>query len=360
MLRRPKPKTLRVLAWPYRRAKNPYTRDLYDAMNEVSRGAVQIEDFRFGDAWRKRVDVVHVHWPEAAVESPSTVRAALKSVALVVTLHLMRRRGATIVWTAHNLHSHERHHPRLEAALRARFFRLVDGVIHLSPGSVGDVAREIPELDGKPVALVRHGIPRLDTQPSKQAARNTLGLDPCEVVWLTLGTIRPYKQVPSLIRAFGAARLRGSRLLVSGRPTPPEMADEMEAIASDLPDVTLTLGWMDDNTFATHLAAADALLACYAELHNSGVVVSALASGRPVLCRRSSATADLRELLGGEWVALLDGPLTPAVLREHEPWVRCQRDRPPALDQLHPDAIARATLDAYERFRRSRPATNGA
>jgi glycosyltransferase involved in cell wall biosynthesis len=355
----PSPTTgvLEVLAWPYRRSTNPYTRDLYDTMRDVCPGRVKVEDLRFADAWRARVDVVHVHWPEAAVEATSTVRATLKTVALLGTLHLLRRRGAVLVWTAHNLRSHGNHHPWLEAALRRWFFPRVDGIIHLSPGSVADVVREIPSLEDTPAVVVRHGINRADTRSgaSKRTARDALGINHCEVVWLSLGTIRPYKQVPSLIRAFVAARLPTARLVVAGRPITPEIAATIEVAASGAPSVTLALDWMSTACFETYVAAADVVVAAYQELHNSGVVISALARRRPVLCRRSSATEDLQELVGPEWVALVDGPLTPQLLLDHEQWASEARDRPPPLDRLQPATIARATLRAYEQFLTTRP-----
>ena len=350
------PNVVRVLAWPYRRSTNPYTRHLYDAMQEACAGRVHVEEFRFADAWRRRVDVVHVHWPEAAVESKSTMRAAVKCVALLATLHVLRRRGATIVWTAHNLRSHESHHPWLEALLRAQFFRLVEGVIHLSPGSVAEVGREIPAVHEKPAAVVRHGLGHAGgrTAPSRSAARAALGIEDGELVWLAAGAIRPYKQTPSLINAFIAADLPNARLIVAGRPTSSQMAAEVEAAASKSPVVSLLLGWMDEVTFANHLAAADVVVCCYAELLNSGVVVRALAEGRPVLCRRSCATEDLATMVGDEWVALLDHPLTANALGDHEPWARSTRSGPPDLEQLSPDTIARATLAAYEKFIDSR------
>jgi glycosyltransferase involved in cell wall biosynthesis len=354
-------KTLDVLAWPYRRSTNPYTRDLYDTMRDVGPRPVTVDDLRFTDAWRRNVDVVHVHWPEAAVESSSVARATLKTIALLGTLWLLRRRGAVLVWTAHNLASHERRHPRIEAALRQCFFAMVDGVIHLSPGSVDEVTRTVPALERTPAAVVRHGMNVTDgcPGPSKRAAREALGIGERALVWLVIGTIRPYKQVPALVRAFNAARLPASQLIVAGRPMTPATTAEVTAAASGSPCVLLALDWLSPADFARYVAAADVVVAAYEELHNSGVVISALAQGRPVLCRRSPATEDLQALVGSEWLALVDGPPTAALLEEHARWAGATRDPRPPLDELHPAVVARETLEGYERFialRRSRMA----
>lgn len=352
---------LEVLAWPYRETTNPYTRDLYDTMRGRWPGRVDVDDLRLTDAWRRHADVVHVHWPEAAVESSSTVRAALKVAALLTTLHLLRRRGATVVWTAHNLASHERRHPWLEAVLRRCFFPMVDGVIHLSPGSIVDVGREVPSLATTPSAVVRHGVNVADTRccPSKQAARDALGIERGELVWLAVGTIRPYKEVPSLTRAFVAAELPSSRLVVAGRPTTPATEAAVVAAASGSPSVMLALGWLGPDEFATYVAAADVVVTGYQELHNSGVVISALARGRPVLSRRSSSTEDLQDLVGRDWLALVDGPPTSHTLQEHEPWARATRDGRPPLDRLRPEIIACETVEAYDRFVEARTAGRG-
>ena len=79
---------------------------------------------------------------------------------------------------------------------------------------------------------------------------DALAIDGGALVWLVIGTIRPYKQVPALVRAFVAARLPASRLVVAGRPMTPASATEVAAAADGSPDVLLALAWLSPADFA--------------------------------------------------------------------------------------------------------------
>ena len=193
---------MRVLAWP-KVSLNSYVEELYEAMVEAD-PTVEVKPFKVLNAWRSSADLIHVHWPEAAYNSPSYIRSILKTSIVLVTLASHKVRGASVVWTCHNLKAHDQRHPRIEKVARAIFDRMIDGVIHLSPESLTAMA-DSPSLADKHACVVPHGMYVVDsTPPSTAEARDALGLEPDVPVLGFVGLIRPYKNVTALIESFAS------------------------------------------------------------------------------------------------------------------------------------------------------------
>lgn len=345
----------RVLAWPRDRARNPYTAVLYNAMTTASAedgDPVDILEFRVATAWREKVDIVHVHWPEACVESPSRLRAVAKTAVVAFDLAVLRARGATLVWTCHNITSHEGHHPRIERLLRWYFMRLLGGVLHLSKEAATSAPAAIPALRKVPSAVVRHGSYGDDTPVTERGeARRHFGLDPDATVLASVGSIRPYKNIPNLVRAFAATEFnRPTHLLIAGSVSDPALREELEEAAAGVANVRLDIGWIEDDELGRYLGAADVVVLPYRRIDNSGAAILTLNSGRPVAITRSASIEDLAELAGDEWLRPLDGEVDPAMLLGIVAWAEQPRRDKADLAALSPANIARETLTAFGRF----------
>jgi glycosyltransferase involved in cell wall biosynthesis len=318
---------MKVLAWPAR--SEPYTTSLYEAV-EASDPTVEVQEFRVGRSWRARPDLVHLHWPETAVQSPSLLKAATKSIVVVATLVVLRARGARIVWTLHNLRSHEGHHPRLESALRRAVAALTDGVVHLSDASQ-QLCADRPELaskDGAIIPLVDLLGPAVDALPDRTEARQGLGISGDLPVLAAVGLIRPYKNLPELIEAFGAMT-RPAQLVIAGRADDEKLGRQIERMAERTTGVHLLLRWLSDEELAEVIRAADAVIAVYRDVHNSAVVTTSLALDRPVAINPVGSLVELHDRFGPSWIHPVPGPLTGAELDRIVDWARLPR---PAIE----------------------------
>ena len=105
-------KPLRVLqssADPSRSGSvNPYTKLLVESL---PREEVRAEYFRWSAALTSRYDLLHVHWPEHMVRSPSRLRQVAKSSAMALLLLRLRLRDTAVVRTVHNVRPHEETSP---------------------------------------------------------------------------------------------------------------------------------------------------------------------------------------------------------------------------------------------------------
>lgn len=335
---------VRVLAHPAFAPGNLYTTQLY--RHAEGAGAV-VEGFTPARALAGRWDVVHVHWPEAALNHRMALRAWAGPRALLALLDRARARGARVMWTVHNLRAHDALRPRLERQFWSRLLPRVDGWMSLSRSGRDAALERFPDLARKPGWVVPHGHYRgayPDTL-SRAEARARLGVAPDAPVIAFVGQVRAYKNVPALVRA--AREVPGVRLLVAGRVRSPALEAELRREAEGAP-VHLAFGHVPDDDLQLYLRAADLVVLPFREILNSGSAVLALSFDRPVLVPRLGALGELQGAVGGDWVRTYGGELTPALLADALAWARAPgRAARAPLGALEWGPLAAATVDAY-------------
>ncbi len=149
---------LRVLAQPAfrRRELNPYNWQLSTSLQAAG---LEVCEFSRAEALRGGHDIWHIHWPdtEAMFKGGDLPLIVRRSIRLLLLLRLARTRGTRVVWTVHNLHSHEQRFPRLERWFWRMFLRQVDGAISLSSSCVEAAIEQFPRLAGLPLFVVPLG-----------------------------------------------------------------------------------------------------------------------------------------------------------------------------------------------------------
>jgi glycosyltransferase involved in cell wall biosynthesis len=342
----------RVLAWPgpAARLQNPYTWLLY---SHLERLGTQVREFTPARAVRGGYDVLHAHWPDKALNAGSWLGSAVRASIALAIVSTARRRGAAVVWTAHNAEPHESRHPRLERWFWSRFVRRVDAVIHLSHAGRYAVEAHHPALTALPHAVVAHGHFR-DAYPNtvaRQEARAAFGIPDSARVITFIGRVREYKNVPHLVRTVRALPSDASDLvlLVAGQSQTSGLAEEIRAAAGGDPRIRLTLRHVPESDVQTYLRAADLVVLPFREITNSGSAVLALSFDRPVLVPALGAMGELQAVIGRDWVYTYQGDLTPGVLQDalHRATVLPPTSKPPR-DELEWPAIARQTLGLFE------------
>lgn len=192
-----------MLAWPAfrKRDANPHAALLCERLRDLG---VAVDDWTPARAALRAVDLWHLHHPESVVYLRSRLRSTLTTLAFCALLALARARGTRILWTVHDLGSHDRLHPTLEAWFWPFFVSRVDAYVCLSEGGPRLARERFPGLRGRPGFTVPHGHYRdaYPNQVSRAQARRALGLPEQARVLLHFGLVRPYKNVPHLIRTF--------------------------------------------------------------------------------------------------------------------------------------------------------------
>jgi len=340
---------LRVLAWPayYDPEENPYNAQLY---SHLSRLRVETDEWSPARLRSGSYHVLHLHWPDLELHEASAVRAARRAGRLVTHLLVARARGIRIVWTIHNLRSHERWHPLLEEAMWWCLTRLVHAHISLTEAAQTAAYRRFPALRRAQGFVVQHGHFRdvLPEPVTREEARRELAVPGDAVMVLFFGLVRAYKNVDALVRAFRALRDDRLLLLVAGRPEPASIGDRVAASAAGDPRIRLRLEFIPTAEVSVVLMAADLVVLPYRDILNSGTAILALGFGRPVLVPALGSLPDLQAAVGGAYVRTYTGPLTAGVLAQAIASLDSgARPAPPDLSSLDWPAIAERTLHVY-------------
>ena len=143
------------------------------------------------------------------------------------------------------------------------------------------------------IARIAHGLLHDEGRTPPVAAKSV----DAPIEFLLFGQIKPYKGVDVAIRAF--ARLDQSvrarcRLHVVGRPymdTAPLLALARELGVGE--QICFDFRFVPDGEMAAMMARADALLFPYREIEASGVLMAAIAHGRPLIASRLGAFGEL-------------------------------------------------------------------
>ncbi len=282
--------------------ENPYITLLVEALESSGTPVLPIgEHVRFFRTVLRRrpAAAVHIHWLSWLFADLGWLRALSRSVTFLFQLLLLRIVGVRVVWTVHNLISHDARYPGLEKCVRMTLARLSTAlVVHCERA-----AREIRDLlhitrgSGK-LVVIPHGnyvdwYPQLE---EPKAARLALGLKPGVFTIVFLGKVRRYKGLEDLIRAYEVlSREREVQLVVAGEVLEPEYGRELEKSLTELPAVRWMPGFVDDEIVGRLMASADVVAAPYRKVLTSGTVVLAMSLGRPVV---APAAGCIPELLG--------------------------------------------------------------
>ncbi|MDD9943344.1 MAG: glycosyltransferase [Myxococcales bacterium] len=348
---------LSVLARPaFAARKNPYTARLYGAMGTVD-GGVRVTEWSLQRALSGRWDIVHVHWPESVFDH-TLPEAMVTSWALLSAVDAARRRGASLVWTVHNLRAHGQRHTRAEDRFRRVWLERLDGVLALTHAGLQAAREAYPPLRERPAAVVPHphyrGVYPDDT--SRADARRRLELPERGPVVLFFGRVASYKGVPDLVAAFGQLADPGARLVIAGAPM--STADRAAMAGWPRADnrVRIVPEFIPSTDVQHYFRAADLVVLPFRDILNSGSAILALSFDRRVLAPARGAIAELAEAAGPRWVSTYRGALTTQLLSEALAAAALDPDRTEGahIAHLDPEEVARETINAYHRFLEAR------
>ena len=337
---------------------NPYVELLRRALDAIPGVAARLQR-ELTPAWvwkeRARLDVIHLHWVELQIASPSRWRAFKKFLRLLAGLYLARLVGITLVCTVHNVAHHERHHARLNDWANRVVFRTADA-IHVHDDCVaGQVASVFGRTRG--IYVVPHGnyIGAYPVSGSREDSRRSLGLSAGGVVFLFLGQVRPYKGVEELIAAFRRMECRDCALVVAGHPQDAAYAARVEEMAKGDSRIRVYPAYVPDEDLHRYMLAADVSVLPYRDVTTSGAALLSFSFGLPIVAPRIGCFPDLVE---GNRGVLYDPEDTDGLERAMRQ--AAQMDRPAArraslefAESLGWDWLAQQHMAAYQQARRS-------
>jgi glycosyltransferase involved in cell wall biosynthesis len=288
-----------VLSMPDYRRDNPYQTLLAEALAPLGVSVAFPGGYRRGLPITRAVaverpDLLHLHWPTPYLRNAQGALRAIYCARTLLDIAVVRACGVPMVWTVHNLISHDTPTPRLELAFSRRLVALANALIVHSEGARKEV---IARLGAAPerISVVPHGTfrPVYGARVARSEARNRLGVPQEARLALFFGMVRPYKGVTNLLAAWPrVAATRGDAfLLIAGDPRDETYAAKVRAAAEGLTCARLVLQYVPDAEVPLYMGAADVLVLPFEKSFTSGTVALAKGYGVPVV---------LPEVIGAE------------------------------------------------------------
>jgi len=264
--------------------QNPYVWRLGQALGEAGVEVLPLPGsalFLFAGPAARRASVIHFQWFEVLIGAPSLAKTLLKSAAFLTQLHACRLLGKRLVWTIHNLQSHEAKYPRVENWVARRMARAVDVMIVHCEQARADAARQFG-VPAERIIAIDHGnfIGLYANDIDRESARARLGLGSDDIVFLFFGNIRPYKGLDELVRQFRKLDEPRARLVIAGKPIDDEAARAIRDMCTGDSRIVLDTGFIPDDDVQVYFGACDATVFPYRNILASGAVILAMGFGK--------------------------------------------------------------------------------
>lgn len=248
--------------------------------------------------WKPQI--LHIHWLHHFLLSDSWVKTFIKSVFFISELVVVKLLGIKIVWTVHNVLSHDSRFIRLELFFTKIISRFCSRII-VHGDYVKSKVIKLYGVDHYVIRVIPHGhyIGYYRNEVSKKQARDLLKLDEREFVFLYFGMIRPYKGVIELIEAFKRLKHTGSRLLIVGKPVNKDIAECVLKECRDDKRVRVVFDFVPDDEVQIYMNAADIVVLPYRESSTSGSLVLSMSFSKPVIAPSIRSITEILHPRGG-------------------------------------------------------------
>ncbi|MBX4195813.1 glycosyltransferase family 4 protein [Candidatus Parcubacteria bacterium] len=256
----------------------------------------------FGKLPKEERHIVHIHWPTNIYGSKYAVVSIIRILARFPALWIMKLRGVKIVWTWHNMHSHDYPHPWIDDLGQFLTYHTADKVvIQEKTFAASERARR---RTGKIAAVPPGnyiGVYGPVWEGDRDKLRKKFGVKKNEIVLLAIGSIRPYKALPQIIESVRRAKAKGAhiRLLIAGKASPEYAKVIDDKIGSDKA-ITMYSEYIPDERIPEFLAMTDYTIGYYSETAlGSAAIMLSLSYGTPVITRDFPASELVTRGLGG-------------------------------------------------------------
>lgn len=335
---------------------NPYWKQLQSSLEQLGIEFVQAEDklylqWRWLFRNRRRVDVIHFHFLEHHYAAGNTHASGLLLMKFVVKLLLAKLLGYRIVWTLHNLYPHEKLYPEyIGQFAHLAMAQLADVIIVHCETAQRALAKKYYRR--RNVCTIFHPsyIGVYPNKGSKNEAKERLNLSEHQRMILFLGTIRAYKGVEQLVKAFQRVNDENLVLVIAGKLW--HTMSERNLIQDNLHSdkrIVLVPQFIPDTDLQIYYNAADAVVLPYTNVLSSGSALLAMSFGCPVIapsvgCLTDLITADTGILYDPSQADGLYRALVQALLQDLQAMGQNAYKR---AAQFTWEEMARKTLQAY-------------
>jgi glycosyltransferase involved in cell wall biosynthesis len=248
-------------------------------------------------AARSRADLLQLDWPHDWYRG--RIPASRIAKRLMYLDGLRRIHSRPVVWTAHNLSSHDTDDAEYERRMIQALVDVCDGIIVLSDAA-GSMLRAMYDLPSRArVRTIYHGhyIDVCENHVTREVARKQLGIPESSRVVVSIGRLAPYKGLELLVDSFRMVAAPGDVLLLAGKAGSPEYADRLSKAAERASVGGLRVEVhnyvVPRAQLQKYFNASDVVALPFRNILNSGSLMLAMSFGCPVIAPNLGSIAEV-------------------------------------------------------------------
>lgn len=286
-----------ILFFPDWSHANPYQKLLYASLSE--RFKIKIKGYKYQlfnkeilEACKDEFDVIHIHWLHTFMDISKDSGADH----FLDTLAFAKQLGFRVVYTAHNIISHDSEHYERELLFRKKAQAFFDYVLVHGEYAKMRIVDEIGVYPGK-VYVVPHGSYEgfYSNYVTRRAAREGFDINDSEFVFLFFGNIKGYKGIDELLKSYAIVRssFPHVRLIIAGRI----FDSDNEALVKEACDKDMTIiynpGFVEENDVQKYFNASDITILPYKRILTSGAAILSFSFHTPVIAPNSGLLPEI-------------------------------------------------------------------
>jgi glycosyltransferase involved in cell wall biosynthesis/peptidoglycan/xylan/chitin deacetylase (PgdA/CDA1 family) len=291
----------RVGIFPFGSTANPYqelvARSLESQGLHVERIRGGSRFFPITRALAAPIDLLHMDWPHSFYTGRNT--AAQWSKRAMYAMGLWQLKSRPLVWTAHNIVSHDSPDPAYDAVMIQKLIECCDAIQVMSVAAAKLMAQTYRIPSSTIVKVIPHGhyADVYANNIDRATARQKLGITPNQRVVLYSGRIRRYKGLDTLLEEFAVFCSPGDMLIVAGRNEAPAVVEQLSPLIQQVEkqgaQVRLITTAVPDDQLQIYFQACDVVALPFRNVLNSGSLLLAMSFGRCVVVPRMGSMPEI-------------------------------------------------------------------
>lgn len=289
---------MKVVFIPDYRKGNPYQRLLANSLSKEGVEVIFISTFSLLGLFKKlknnwKPDALHIHWPHKYIMSNNLIFSIIKSILFLIGLLILKFYRVKLIWTVHNLISHESEFKNVELFFTNLLAKLCDKVIVHSESASNEV-NKFYKIKKSKIKIIFHGnyIGQYENSISKEKARKILGIDLKNFIFLSFGQIRKYKGLPNLVESFIQLSSIHKFLLIVGKPSSLKIKKYLEKRCARNVNIRFIPEFIKDKKIQIYMNSADVIALPYKSILTSGAIILAMSFKRPIIAPRIGCIKD--------------------------------------------------------------------
>ncbi len=197
---------------------------------------------------------------------------------------LLRLSGQKLVYTAHDIVPHDRE-TLVNKALFYFVYRISHQIVVHTEYLKNRIIKEF-KISGKRVHVIHHGVYDIKEYYTRDFAREKLGIQSTDHLFLFFGNIRRYKGLHLLLEAYSelSDKHEGLSLAIAGKIWEPYREECLQLLSGyDNYKIIKKLGFIPEEELSYYFYSSNVVVLPYLEASQSGVMFMAYAHGIPVI-----------------------------------------------------------------------------